>query len=186
MKWIAAARVLATARKLLERVSVAAHRDVAQMSIPHQSQRFQRFFEYHVTYYYGVVVVLHSSDEISLEEAAKHSTAGSGSTVSTLRSIPERVIHTVWQAVAYPRSYKDVLGERFGEGDRLFLPKGVQPISATVSSGTPSQASCTRETRTIPSNRTLVRRLFGGRPSPQAQMVATIAAVTGRPVGEMS
>jgi hypothetical protein len=124
-KWIAAARVLATARGLYDRISVTAHRDVARMNIPHQSQRFMPFLEMSGAYYYGVEL-LPTLVEQSLDEAAKLSTKGSGTTVSTLRSIPERVLRTVWQAIAYPPSYKDVLGEQFTEGERLFLPTGLQ------------------------------------------------------------
>jgi len=105
---------------------VAAHRDVARMSIPHQSQRFQRFFEMSDWYYYGAGPQLHRSPDEALEEAAKRSTSGTGSVASTLSSIPEKVIHTVFQAVAYPKHYKDVLGDRFSEGDRLFQPPGLQ------------------------------------------------------------
>jgi len=122
MKWIAAARVLATARQLLERITVAAHLDVARMSIPHQSQRFHQFFEKPGSYYYGVEML----PEQSMDDAARLATKGSGSTVSTLRSIPEKAIRTVWQAVAYPEDYEDVLGERFNDADRLFLGKGLQ------------------------------------------------------------
>jgi hypothetical protein len=125
MKWIAAARVLATARAMFDRITVAAHRDVAQMSIPHQSQRFQRFFEMPDWYYYGAGPPL-ADPVAALDVVAKRSTVGAGSFVSTLQSVPERVIHTVYQAVAYPKNYKDVLGERFSEGDRLFQPEPLQ------------------------------------------------------------
>lgn len=126
MKWIAAARILATARSLFDRITVRAHREVAQMSIPHESQRFQQFFQLPAWAYYGVPPPANMSAEETLTEAAKRSTAGEGSTVSTLQSIPEKVIHSIWQAVAYPKNYRDVLGERFDEGQRLFLPEGLR------------------------------------------------------------
>lgn len=126
VKWIAAARVLATARELLERVSVAAHREVAQMSVPHQSQRFHRFFEMQPWYYYGVSTPANVSHEEAMKLAAERSTAQEGMIVSTVHSVPERVIKTVWQAVAYPAGYKDVLGDRFRAPDRLSLPEGLR------------------------------------------------------------
>jgi len=125
MKWIAAARVLATAQQLYKRLSVGAHRQVALMDIPHQSQRFRRFFDMSASYYYGTLP-LHMPAEQQLDEAAKMSTKGDGNAASTLLSVPERVIHTVWLAVAYPKEYRDVIGEKFSEGDRLFLPTGLQ------------------------------------------------------------
>lgn len=126
MQWIAAARVLATAKELERRISVKAHRNVALMDVPHQSQRFQRFFGQPAEYYYGTIPVPQSSAQESLNEAARLSTQRSGSTVSTLRLIPEKAIRTVWQAVAYPKEYQDVLGEKFTEGERLFLPEGLR------------------------------------------------------------
>jgi hypothetical protein len=128
MKWIAAARVLATARGLYDRITVDAHRTVANMGIPHQAQRFRPFFEEPSWYYYGVKVlpVSPAQEAQQLDEAAKQSTAGEGSLIHTHREIPEKVLHTLWQAIAYPKNYKDVLGERFSEGDRLFLPFGLR------------------------------------------------------------
>jgi hypothetical protein len=95
------------------------------MDVPHQSQRFHRFFEMSGAYYYGVEV-LATAGEQSLDDAARLSTIGSGTTISTLRSIPEKAIHAVWKAVEYPKDYKEVVGEKFKEGERLFLPKGLQ------------------------------------------------------------
>jgi hypothetical protein len=125
MQWIAAARVLATARRLYARITVRAHRYVAEMEIPHQSQRFMPFFEQSAAYYYGVATLPVLTEE-SLDQAARQSTQRSGNTISTLRLLPETAIHTVWKAVEYPKGYKDVLGDKFGEGERLFLPKGLQ------------------------------------------------------------
>lgn len=44
LKWIAAARILETARHVAEKVTVEEHRDVLKMDIPRQSQRFQPLF----------------------------------------------------------------------------------------------------------------------------------------------
>jgi len=125
MKWIAAARLLADATKMHDRISVPAHRLVARMSIPHQSQRFWKFFDEPATYYYGVVVV-HASTVDALDEAARQSSKGSGTLISTLRLVPEKVIHAVWQAVSYPKSYRDPLGEKFSDADRMWLPNGLK------------------------------------------------------------
>lgn len=126
MRWIAAARVLATAKSMFDRITVAAHRDVAHMNIPHQSQRFQPFFQMAAWAYYGVPAPANMPSEEALTEAAKRSTASEGEAINTIRYIPEKVIYTIWKAVAYPKDYKDVLGERFNEGERVFLPEGLR------------------------------------------------------------
>lgn len=125
MKWIAAARVLAIARSMLDRITVSAHRAVAKMNIPHQSQRFRQFFLLPATAYYGVVSPANMSAEESLTEAARRSSQGEGEAVNIVRTVPEKVINTIWQALAYPKEYKDVLGERFNEAERIFLPAGL-------------------------------------------------------------
>lgn len=95
------------------------------MTVPHQSQRFREFFERSGAYYYGVVLLPTLVGQ-PLDDAARESTRGSGTAVSTLRLVPEKVIFAVWQAVAYPEDYTDMLGEKFDEGERLFLPEGLR------------------------------------------------------------
>jgi hypothetical protein len=127
VKWIAAARVLETARRISERITVPAHKDVLLMDLPFQAQRFGQFFEYPAMYYYGV-----REDELGLSigeehlnEAARAATRRDGSSAS-LRQIPDQAIQAVWFAVRYPEGYEDVLGGKFGDHDRLFLPVGLR------------------------------------------------------------
>jgi hypothetical protein len=129
-KWIAAARILERARQLSEEVSAVAHRDVLEIELTHQRQRFHQFFEQLGPFYYGVnpLNLDNIPAEHKLDEAAKQSTAGEGTTISVLRGIPESVIHTVWRALQYPPDYWDVIDKaaQFDEGPLLFLDPGLR------------------------------------------------------------
>jgi hypothetical protein len=129
-KWIAAARVLERSRQLSERVSEIAHRDVLEIELTYQRQRFHQYFEQPGPFYYGVNPL--NLDDIpadqKLDEAAKQSTQGEGSTISTLRQIPESAIVTIWCALQYPADYWDVIERdaRFQEGPLLFFDPGLR------------------------------------------------------------
>jgi hypothetical protein len=129
-KWIAAARILERSRQLGERVTESAHRDVLEIELTHQRQRFHQFFEQPAPFYYGVNVppVLHVDKASALDEAAKQSTQGEGSAISTLRQIPESAIVTIWRALQYPADYWDVIDryDKFLDGSILFLDPGLR------------------------------------------------------------
>jgi hypothetical protein len=128
LKWIAAARILESARRLIPRVTVKEHRDVLNMDIPRQSERFQPFFEHIAQYYYGVIPPNYSTGAKKewLHEAARRSTNPKDGVLNFHREIPERVLRTVWLAVQYPKEYCDVLGDQFDDGEALFLPPGMR------------------------------------------------------------
>lgn len=133
VKWLAAARILATARRMATLVTAASHRDVISMDIPHQSQRFLPFLERAPRYYYGVkdswvrVSAIPDLDEVeSLHDAARKSTAPRGETLNYQRAVPETAVQTVWAAIKYPKPYDDVLGEEFSDDEVMFLPTGLR------------------------------------------------------------
>jgi hypothetical protein len=127
LKWVAAARVLESARRLSSRVTSRPQRVALMMDIPYQAIRFNEFFENSGPYYYGShpELVTGFGDD-PLDRAGRISTAPMGTTMSTLRAVPETAIHTVWAAIQYPSDYQDVLGEKFSEKNRLFLPQGLR------------------------------------------------------------
>ena len=129
-KWLAAARILERSRRLTERVTDPAHKDVLEIELTHQRQRFHEFFEQAGPYYYGVnpINLDNVTAERKMDEAAKQSTQGEGTTISTLRQIPESAIVTVWRALQYPPDYFDVIEreDKFEEGPRLFLDPGLR------------------------------------------------------------
>ncbi len=126
-KWIAAARILERSRQLGDRVTESAHRDVLEIELTHQRQRFHQFFEQPAPFYYGVNV-LHVDAPLALDEAARQSTQAEGSTISTLRQIPESAIVTIWRALQFPTDYWDVIerDDKFLEGPILFLDSGLR------------------------------------------------------------
>jgi hypothetical protein len=127
MKWIAAARILESARRLSKKITVPAHRDVMGMDIPHQAQRFDRFLRMDAEYYYGASVgTVKSYGKDSLNEAARISTRRIGDLLNPHLEVEEKVIYTIWNAIQYPRDYADVLGEVFQEGQILFLPHSLR------------------------------------------------------------
>jgi hypothetical protein len=132
MKWIAASRVIETARKLSERIKTASVRDVLLLDLPHQSQRFFKFFELPAAQYYGIdpnmASFLMGPDR--LDEAARQSSMGEST--GSLRQVPQRVIRTIWSAVQYPKDYEDVVGEAFSEKEKNFLPPGLKQYIAHV------------------------------------------------------
>jgi hypothetical protein len=132
MKWIAASRVIETARQLSERIKTPSVRDVLMLDLPHQSQRFFKFFELPAMQYYGIDPNMASflMEPDRLDEAARQSTT-EGPTGS-LRQVPQRVIRTVWSAVQYPKDYEDVVGEAFSEKEWIFLPPGLKEYVAHV------------------------------------------------------
>jgi hypothetical protein len=131
-KWLAAARVLETARRLAGKITTRSHRDVWVMEIPHQSQRFIPFFTQPAPYYYGISpgVLAGVPEAEVLNEAARRSTAPEGETAHAHREIPEKAIYTVWRSIQYPSRYQEVLSGKFEEGDRLFLPEGLRACLA--------------------------------------------------------
>lgn len=128
LKWIAAARILEGARRLIPKVTVKEHRDVLNMDIPQQSVRFQPFFENIAQYYYGVIPPNYGTGtgQEWLHEAARRSTQPKDGVLNWQRAVPEKALHTVWRAVQYPKGYAEVLGEGFDEGQVLFLPTGMR------------------------------------------------------------
>ena len=131
-KWLAAARVLDTARRLARRITTRSHRDVWDMEIPHQAQRFTPLFMQPAPYYYGIspgALAGVPGAEV-LNEAARRSTAPEGETAHAHREIPEKAIYAVWLAMQYPSRYQEVLTGKFEEGDRLFLPEGLRACLA--------------------------------------------------------
>jgi hypothetical protein len=84
-RWIAAARVIERARRLTERVTDSAHRDVLEIELTHQRQRFHPFFEQPGPFYYGVDqhAIASAASGSLMDEAARRSTEGTGSTAST-------------------------------------------------------------------------------------------------------
>lgn len=128
LKWIAAARILESARRLIPKVTVKEHRDVLNMDIPQQSVRFQPFFENIAQYYYGVIPPNYGTGagQEWLHEAARRSTQPKDGVLNWQRAVPEKALHTVWRAVQYPKGYAEVLGEGFDEGQVLFLPTGMR------------------------------------------------------------
>jgi hypothetical protein len=103
---------------------------VLEIELTFQRQRFHQFFEQPAPYYYGVNPAdLDSvSESDRLATAARQSTEGEGSLISTLRQVPESAIHTVWRALQYPVDYWDVIDKesKFLEGALLFLEPGLR------------------------------------------------------------
>ncbi|HMH29075.1 MAG TPA: hypothetical protein VK580_10845 [Steroidobacteraceae bacterium] len=133
VKWIAASRVMETARQLSERIKTPSVRDVLLLDLPHQSQRFFRFFELPAETYYGidpkVASFLAGSDR--LDEAARRSS--DGEVTGNLRQLPQAAIRTIWAAVQYPKDYEDVVSGVFSEKERDFLPASLKAYIVHVS-----------------------------------------------------
>jgi hypothetical protein len=127
MKWIAAARVIEVARRLSQRIETSAYRDMVFLDLPMQSERFNRFLEYPATFYYGIDINELNSVPLAerIELAAKLSTKRKDG-LSGFRTVPEEAIFAVWNAIQYPREYADVLGQKFDDSQRTFLPSGLR------------------------------------------------------------
>src|ERR1700722_14022725 len=127
MKWIAAARILEAARRLSEKITVPSHRDVMNMDIPRQAERFQKFLRFPAAYYYGVDPAgLDWYGRDFLDEAARLSTKTVDGTMNAHTEVEEKVIFTVWKAIQYPSSYADVMGGEFEETNVWILPIGLR------------------------------------------------------------
>lgn len=128
MKWIAAARMLEEARRISAKVSVSAHRNVLNIELPKQSQRFEEFLSKSAEYYYGSgegLEALYGNQ--ALNEAARRATAkDKHGRLNWHREIDEKVLFTIWNAVQYPKAYSDVIEGRFPEGSALFLNPGLR------------------------------------------------------------
>jgi hypothetical protein len=123
LKWIAASRILEAARRLSAKITVTAHRDVMNMDIPRQAERFQKFLRHPAAYYYGVVPPAPAMyGEDYLNEAARRSTKEIDGIMNAHTEVEEKVIFTVWKAIQYPPEYADVLGDTFNDGQVMFLP----------------------------------------------------------------
>jgi hypothetical protein len=126
-KWIAAARILERSRQLTEKITEPEHRDVLEIELTHQRQRFHTFFEQPAPFYYRVSVQHHGTT-LAIDEAARQSTQAEGTTISTLRQIPESAIVTMWRALQFPPDYWDVIDreDQFEDGPVLFLDSGLR------------------------------------------------------------
>lgn len=128
MKWIAAARILESARRLSDKITVPSHRDVMNMDIPRQAERFEKFLRHPAAYYYGVnpeVVAIYGDDY--LNEAARRSTNEIEGRMNAHTEVEEKVIFTVWDAIQYPPGYADVIGGgKFEEARVWILPLGLR------------------------------------------------------------
>jgi hypothetical protein len=129
VRWIAAARIIERSRLLMERVSEGAHRDVLEIELTHQRQRFHEFFEQEGWFYYGVdaAAITVPAGSSTLDEAGKASTTRGGGRISMDRQIPEQVMYTIWRALQYPKDYWDVIDSdaAFEDGKIIFLEPGM-------------------------------------------------------------
>ncbi len=116
--WIGAARVLEKSRKLSEEVTIDEHQDVFDIEMDFQRHRFSQFFKYPAKHYYGVP----SNTVLTLDEAARYSTERSGTTVSTLKQVPEGAIYTIYDFMKYPENYNDPIKDNtFTDREIMFL-----------------------------------------------------------------
>ena len=127
MKWVAAARVIEVARRLSQRIESSAYQEMVLLDLPIQSERFNKFLECPATFYYGIDINelnnVPPADHIEL--AAKLSTKRKDGS-PCLRTIPEEAIFSVWNAIQYPKAYTDVLGPKYNDHQRTFLPAGLR------------------------------------------------------------
>jgi hypothetical protein len=97
------------------------------LDLPIQSERFNKFLECPATFYYGIDINelnnVPPADHIEL--AAKLSTKRKDGS-PCLRTIPEEAIFSVWNAIQYPKAYTDVLGPKYNDHQRTFLPAGLR------------------------------------------------------------
>jgi hypothetical protein len=127
IKWVAAARVIEVARRLSQRIESSAYQEMVLLDLPIQSERFNKFLECPATFYYGIDINelnnIPAAEHIEL--AAKLSTKRRDGS-PCLRTIPEEAIFSVWNAIQYPQAYTDVLGQKYNDNQRTFLPPGLR------------------------------------------------------------
>lgn len=126
--WIAAGRVLAHAQELSTRVTADAHKRIVDL---HRLENRRFFHDLLSTkeagFFYGI-----KDPSVDIDDAAKLSSAGeerAGTTyVSTLKELPEKALHAVWEAAQWPSDYHDPLETEFSpqeKGQLLVLYPGL-------------------------------------------------------------
>jgi hypothetical protein len=115
-KWIAAARILAKSYKVGGKVIEQEHKEIFEIEMDHWRLKFFELLDQSPQFFFGA-----ANQNVTLDQAAEESTARVGDCISTLKSIPEQAIHTIYKVIEFPKNYEDILTGTFDEHDPLLL-----------------------------------------------------------------
>lgn len=112
---VAAARILEKTRGLSEKITVKDHKNIYDIELDYWRRHFWELLNRLAHFFYGATDV-----NIDLDEAAKQSTAPETHRLSTLKSIPEEVLFTIYNVIKYPDDYEETIKGVFQNDD---IPK---------------------------------------------------------------